>query len=182
MDVVMLEDEPARQRRPRNFLPRQCFNHEPDFVQRFRLSWQTYEELERPIGPQLARATKRNNALEPRQQVLTALRFYATNSFYHVLRDAHGPSEASVCGILRTVTRVINDTLFSEVVRWPTENVERLAVDFFQLGGMPATCGVLDGTLINIKAPTHNEAQFVDRKGSHSLNTMVVCGPNHQLF
>ena len=34
-------------------------------------------------------------------------------------------------------------------------------------------CGVVDGTLIEIDAPSENEAAFIDRNGHHSLNVIT---------
>ena len=47
---------------------------------------------------------------------------------------------------------------------------------------MPSVCACIDGTLIRIATPSENEEQFVDRKGDHSLNVMLVAGSNHQFF
>ncbi|PAA75961.1 hypothetical protein BOX15_Mlig020598g1 [Macrostomum lignano] len=47
---------------------------------------------------------------------------------------------------------------------------------------MPSVCGLVDGTLVPIIAPRVNEEQFVDRKGQHSLNVMLVSGPQHQFL
>lgn len=150
-----------------------------EFVQRFRLRAATAEHLLLRIGNRLAPATRRNCALAPKEQLLTALRFYATNSFYHVLRDAHGPSAASVCRVVRKVSRAINEELFQELVCWPQDSVQ-FSQDFFAMAGMPSVCGIVDGTLVGIATPSVNEQQYVDRKGNHSLNVMLVAGPQHQ--
>jgi hypothetical protein len=54
--------------------------------------------------------------------------------------------------------------------------------DFFQIRGIPQIIGIVDGTLINIDAPTEHEEAFIDRHGNHSLNCMVVCGPNMMFY
>ena len=38
--------------------------------------------------------------------------------------------------------------------------------------------GAIDGTLVNIKTPIENEHNYVDRHGNHSINVMVVAGPD----
>ena len=53
---------------------------------------------------------------------------------------------------------------------------------FFEIGGIPSVCGVIDGTLIKIKCPSTNEEQFTDRHGSHSLNIMLVSGPDNVFY
>lgn len=44
----------------------------------------------------LSKSSKRNHVVSPELQVCTALRFFATGSFYSVLGDVHGLSKASV--------------------------------------------------------------------------------------
>jgi len=35
---------------------------------------------------------------------------------------------------------------------------------------------------INVYVPKEKERHYVDRHGNHSLNVMVVCGPNYKFF
>ena len=45
------------------------------------------------------------------------------------------------------------------------------------MAGTPSVCGVVDGTLAQIKRPLYHKEQFVDRKGHHhSLNVTLVAG------
>ena len=48
--------------------------------------------------------------------------------------------------------------------------------------GMPSVFGCIDGTHMRIKRPRDNESQFINRHGYHSLNVMLVCGPNLQFY
>lgn len=43
-------------------------------------------------------------------------------------------------------------------------------------------CGCIDGTLLKVDAPTQNEPAFVDTHGSHSVNCMVVSGPDMTFY
>ena len=133
------------------------------------------------IGDQLL-LTNRQGVLSPKQQLLTALRFYSSNAFYHVVRDCHGPSEATTCRVIHRVTQAINSTLSDEVVRWPA-SCDELPQAFFNIGGMPSVCGAVDGTLVPIVSPSVNEHQYVDRhKNGHSINVMAVPGPSMEFF
>ena len=40
---------------------------------------------------------------------------------------------------------------------------------------MQNVLGAIDGTLINIVAPTEDENIYVNRKGNHSMNILAVC-------
>jgi hypothetical protein len=43
----------------------------------------------------------------------------------------------------------------------------------FYITEFPKVIGVIDGTQIRIKGPGENEADFVNRKGNHSINVQV---------
>lgn len=147
--------------RTRFFHQRRNFEEDDDWTQRYRLQESSVNYLIEKIGDRLY-LTSRLGTLSPRQQLLTALRFFSSNAFYHVLRDSHGPSESTNCRVIRRVTQAINETLFDEIVQWPS-SCEELPQEFFRIGGMPSTCGAVDGTLIPIVSPSVNEHQYVDR-------------------
>ena len=113
MDFIHLFnfDAPSTARRPRIFMERTHFNEDSDFQQRFRMNEEAIQILKNHIASSLAYPTARNHAFSTREQILTCLRFYATNSFYHVLRDSHGPSESTVYRCVRTVTHAIQGYL-----------------------------------------------------------------------
>ena len=86
-------------------------------MQRYRLNTLTllitlYKEFVTDCSAQ-------TGALSPGVQVLSTLRFLATNSFYHALRDAHGSLKSTVCVKVRKVADAINTELFNEFVVWP---------------------------------------------------------------
>ena len=56
----------------------------------------------------------------------------ASNSLHHVIRDAHGPSEATVCITVKKVVRAINAEFVDEVVNWP-QNCDHLAQHFLKI-------------------------------------------------
>eukprot|EP00745_Piridium_sociabile_P026390 TRINITY_DN42126_c0_g1_i1.p1 TRINITY_DN42126_c0_g1~~TRINITY_DN42126_c0_g1_i1.p1 ORF type:complete len:207 (+),score=34.75 TRINITY_DN42126_c0_g1_i1:221-841(+) len=44
-----------------------------------------------------------------------------------------------------------------------------------RLPGLPNVLGCVDGTQIQIQAPTQNEHEYVNRRGKHSINVQIVC-------
>ena len=46
---------------------------------------------------------------------------------------------------------------------------------FSEIAGFPSVVGCIDGTHIRILRPTVDEAQYVCRKGYHSINVQAVC-------
>lgn len=124
---------------------------------------------------------QRYYSLTPREQLLLTLHWLGTGTYYHAIGDMHGPSKSSVCCIVKHVVNAIVDNLFQDVVRWP-DNTDDIAPEFLRKGGFPCVSGCVDGTLIKIDAPTINEEQYVDRNGNHSLNVMVICGPDFSFY
>ena len=159
------------------------FNYPSDreFVERFRMRPSEIDFVLSKIGPSIQHPTPKNKALSPRQQILIALHFLGNGGQYHGVSDMHGVSTATVCRSVHRVVDAIIENMFQETVRWP-ENSVKNASEFLDIGGFPSVCGLIDGTMINIDAPSENEEQFVNRKGTHAINALLVCGPHHQYY
>lgn len=93
----------------------------------------------------------------------------------------HGVDKSTLCRTLHRVVNVIITVMLNNVIRWP-DNVQNIPLQFFQKGGFPCVCGCVDGTLIPIDAPNVHEEYYVDRHGKHSLNVMLICGPEYCFY
>ena len=156
-------------------------NDEKEHRERFRGNEEMVTLLLNRIGGQLERQTNRNHALSPRQQLLLCLRYLSGNAFYHLNGDSHGVHKSPVCRIIKRVVITINKHIYDELVHLP-EDSDSVRQQFFEVAGMPSVCGLVDGSLIKIKAPNTNEHQYVDRHGNHSINAIFVCGPRLEFF
>lgn len=154
---------------------------ESSFIERFRVRRATAEHVLKLIGPKIQHKTKKNHALDSKQQILVALHFFGNGSQYHGISDMHGIHKSTVCRIIHRVSKAILGTLFHEYVRWP-ENSAHITFGFWRIAGFPGVAGAVDGTLVPIEARHLYEKDYVDRHGQHSINAMVVCGPNHEFF
>lgn len=170
-------------RLPRYFRPRTNYRFLPvfEYNERFRLSNEKFVDLLNSIEPFLEHPTRRNKALTPQQQLQIGLHWLATGAQYHAVADMHGVSKASVCRVITSIVTHVNEQVFPRLVDWP-DNVPEVVGRFHEIGGMPLVSGVVDGTLINIDAPSVHEEQYVDRHGNHSINTMLVAGPDLQFY
>ena len=87
-----------RPRRPRQLKP--CINIETftdeELRNRFMFGQQGIAYITNLIADELRRSTHRNHALPPLQQVLVALRFYASGSFLQVIGDSAGVDKSTV--------------------------------------------------------------------------------------
>lgn len=151
------------------------------FIERFRVSRSTTEKILIFIGPLIDHRTTKNHALSAKQQILVALHFYGNGSQYHSIGDMHGIHKSTVCRVVNRVSKAVVRTIFPKYVRWPND-CSHIPVIFRQIAGFPRVAGIVDGSLIPIIAPRANESDFVDRHGQHSINIMVVSGPNYEFF
>lgn len=170
-----------RRRRPRLIHRRINYHlHQMVFRQSFRIDKEVFIQLENLIGRYLVN-TRRNNALTPRQQILTALHFMGNGCQYHVNGQVHGISKATVFRCVRRICYLVCHYMMPLFIRWPTNDamIERR---FFELAGFPNVKGAVDGTLIHINAPTAGEPAYVGRDGKHSINVVIVSGPQNEIF
>lgn len=150
----------------------------------FRISPTLAEYILNNIGQQIQHTSVKNNALTPNQQLLTCIRFLATNSFYSVVGHAHGVSKSTISRAIRRVVLAINHTFVSTIICWPNSLIARqnISEDFYQYSGLPCVAGAIDGTHIPIRAPKEREDQFVNRKQFHSINAMMVSTRRHYIL
>lgn len=152
-----------------------------EFLERFRLNREQCETLLQDIGPAIANQTIRWYGLSPLQKLLIALHWFGNGGQYHGVCDMHGVSKMTVCRCVHEVVASVNEIKFDALIRWP-DNTGNVVERFHNLAGFPEVCGIVDGTLINIDAPTNNEPTYVDRHGKHSINCMAVCGPDLKFY
>ncbi|CAF0771695.1 unnamed protein product, partial [Didymodactylos carnosus] len=143
---------------------------------RYRFPKTAIIDLLKLVAPQIVRATQRNNAIPPIIQLLTALRFYATGSFFYVDGDVHGISRSSVSRVMQDVSTILGK-LAVDTIKFPSTANEQDEVKqgFYEMSKFPRVIGAIDCTHIQIKTPKENEERFVNRKNVHSINCQVVC-------
>ena len=169
-----------RPRRPRQFKPAiniENFTDE-ELRNRFRFGRQGIGYITNLIADELRRSTRRNRALPPLQQVLVALRFYASGIFLQGNGDIASVDKSTVS---RVVTNVSNALIAkqSEFIMWPTDGeVAEVKNSFYRRGGFSCVIGCVDGPHIRIQAPNEHENAYVNHKGFHSINVQGVC--NHE--
>jgi len=150
------------------------------FREKFRMRRHEVEFVLTQIGPRLFESN-RSYSLSPEQQLLVTLHWMGNGGYYHGIGDMHGVSKSTVCRVRRRVINAINEVMFPKIITWPTNSTE-VAEEFFRKGGFPAVCGCVDGTLINLDSPQEHEQQYVDRYGNHSINAMMICGPDYTFY
>ncbi|XP_048730425.1 putative nuclease HARBI1 [Ostrea edulis] len=146
---------------------------------RFRFRPDTILWIVGLVFDDLQRQTHRNCSLPPLLQVLAALRFLATGSFYNIVGESLGISKSATGRAARMICRLLS-SMAARFINFPA-NLDSYKRTFFEIAGFPNVVGCVDGTQIKIKAPSENEGDFINRKGFHSLNIQMVCGPNFNI-
>jgi nuclease HARBI1 len=129
------------------------------------------------IKDDLEPETLRSQPISSMNQLLIALRFYATGSFQLVVGDTFAVDKATVCRILHRVTRAIAN-LRQKYVKFPDSHQDYHAVmeGFYIKSGLPGVVGAIDCTHVPIQSPGGNDSEiYRNRKSYFSINVQLVC-------
>lgn len=171
------------QRRPRFIQERK--NHfedldDVDFVRRFRLSKQSALKVLELIEASLEFPSDKNDSVAPINQLLLALRYYATGATQIAAADFSGVSEPTANRIIHRVSIAIA-LLYDQHIFFPRNNHERekTMLGFYNIARFPRVLGAIDCTHIKICSPGGEEAErFRNRKNYFSLNCQAICNAN----
>lgn len=165
------------QRRQRHFRHRDGLSldlSDEELRQRYRFGREGILFVSNLLHDDLVRETNRNHSLSVEQQVMIALRFYASGSFLQVIGDTLGLDKSTVSRVVTAVTESLCRKT-DDFIKWPC--VEQTREDFYEIAGFPNVLGAVDGTHIRVQAPNSDEASFVNRKNFHSINVQGICDP-----
>lgn len=147
-----------------------------DLRTQFRFGRQGIGYITNLTADELHHSTHRNHALPLLQQVLIALRFYASGSF--LLGDTACVDKSTVSRVVTNVSSALIAKQ-SKFITWPKDaEVAEVKNSFYRRGGFPCVISCVDGSHIRIQAPNEHENAYVNRKGFHSINVQEVC--NHE--
>ena len=119
-----------------------------DFRLRFRLTKDSVSDLVKILDKDLQHQTRRGLPLTPMQQVLIALRFYATGTFQRVIGDLFGVSVFAACTDIHKVSRAIAKQK-GQFLSFP-ENLADTKRKFYDVAHFPDVIGAIDCTHIRI--------------------------------
>lgn len=108
---------------------------EDDIFQRYRFRSATIFFICSLISDTISHQTQRSCPLPPLLQVLAALRFYATGSFYQLIGDSLCVSKSAVGRAVRAVTSLLS-ALSARFIKFPSQNdISSIRTKFYQLAG-----------------------------------------------
>ena len=100
------------------------------------------------------------------------------------IANSFGLAKSTVSKIIRRVTQAISKHLAQKYIYLPMDEVEiqNMALNFYERHGFPQCIGAIDGTHINIKKPSENSHDCINRKGRFSISVEVCCDYRYCFF
>ena len=115
--------------------------------------------------------------VEVERQVAAMLYYLSDEGRLRKTANAFGLSRSSVSIIIRRVTHAITVHLGPNYITVPlTEDaVKDNVTNFFTVFSIRRCLVAIDGTHIEIKQPSVNSTDYINRKGRYSLNVQACC-------
>ncbi|KAJ3661617.1 hypothetical protein Zmor_006005 [Zophobas morio] len=148
---------------------------EVDFFARFRLSKRCVANVLEQIEETITYPTLRNDCLSAQNQLLLALRFYATGSFLSVAGDFCGIHKSTASKTIKRVSRALA-SLRPAYIRMPDyEEIFNIRQSFYNIARFPKCIGAIDCSHVKIQSPGGNNAElFRNRKQFFSINVQTI--------
>ncbi|KAH7933523.1 hypothetical protein HPB49_013365 [Dermacentor silvarum] len=124
---------------------------------------------------------KTTNAVTPCRRCssffLIALRFYGAGIFQVVTGDLVNVSQATVSRIIAPMSRMIAETLFPQLVKFPSANdLASVTEKFYTIARFTGESGRIDCTHVPIRSPGGDDVKvFRCRDGYFSINVQSGC-------
>ncbi|XP_064605748.1 putative nuclease HARBI1 [Liolophura sinensis] len=166
---------------------RDCLNeyNDRELLERFRLDAAGIWYIESLVRDDVVSGSNRNRALTPMQKVLITLRFLATGKMQLCNGDDMGVSQPTVSrAITATVRSLSSNRLIAQFIRFPltAREIREKHEAFYAAAQFPSNVGAIDGTHVQITAPTTYENEFVNRHHYHSINVQIVVDAKYNIL
>lgn len=146
----------------------------------FRVTRGTFTYILHEIGDEISRQdTPMRKAVTPNRRLAIALYYLASTAEYRTIGNLFGVSVAFVCTCIKEVCEAIRNKMASAISFPSGENLLNVIQGYDEEWGFPMCGGAIDGTHIPILAPNESHADYVNRKGYHSIIMQAVVDHNH---
>ncbi len=156
-----------------------------ELIKRYRLDRARIMFVSDLIREKLISPTQRRNAIAPEMKVITTLRYLATGKMQLCSSDDLGLSQTSISRVITlTITALSDPLIVSQFIAFPLDipTLQAQKTAFMHIAGFPGVVGVIDGTHVQIIAPSEDEDAYVNRKRYHSINVQVVFSADYRIL
>lgn len=156
-----------------------------EYKDNFRMRRESFEKLCEELRPFITRRqTVMRKPIDAETQVAVTLYYLSDEGRLRKTANAFGLSRAAVSVIVRRVCRAITTYLGPKYISLPNseEAVHDLVGNFMRQHGMPQCLGAVDGTHIDIKQPSQQPLDYLNRKNRYSLNVQAACDYRYCFF
>lgn len=154
-----------------------------EWKENFRMRKENFKKFCAEVGPFIERDIENcvRAPIEVERQVGVTLYYLSDEGRMRKTANAFGLSRSSVSVIVHRVTHAIPLRLGPKYIKFPSteEAVQDSVKKFFSTFGIPQCLGAIDGTHIDIKQPSKNPTDYINRKGRYSLNVQASCDSNY---
>ena len=151
--------------------------NDQEFIELYRVRKEIVQNLLQR-GVVVNPKARRNHSTPAVIQLCSTLNILATGCTLRKTAELLGISYPTTH---RVFWNTINDLvlLAPTFIKFPkVKEVQNIASQYFEISHIPNVIGCIDGSLIALKKPTLNEHIYINRKGVHSINVLIVSGPN----
>ncbi|XP_063706295.1 putative nuclease HARBI1 [Culicoides brevitarsis] len=146
--------------------------NEDQFHNFFRMTRTNMENFLMKIAPKFPRSKSK---IRIEKKIMIAVWTLATQETYCSIADRFGCATGTIFNIVREVFTVLKKNI-SDVVIFPNETEKiRISKVFKKKSKIPGIIGSIDGSHIAIKAPSHNNVDYYNRKQHHSFILQGIC-------
>lgn len=147
-----------------------------EWYKHFRVSRPTFQYIIDQIQGEISRKdTRLRAAVSTRCRVAMSLYYLASTAEYRTVGSLFGVSPSFVCICVREVFLAIVKNMKSSFVFLPKgDELTEVMQEYKENWGFPMCAGAIDGTHVPIISPSDNHADYINRKGYHSIVMQAV--------
>lgn len=107
--------------------------------------------------------------------LLLTLWYLGNQTTYREISELFGLSEGQVHICVQQGIKILC-TVAPQFIKWPSlDQIPEVETKFKELAGFPGVIGAIDVSHIPTKAPEITQADYINRKSTHSVNLIAVC-------